>query len=627
MRQSLLIVALMALMLVTPAEADALQPFAIEVVDANTGRGVPLVELETVNNLRFVTDSSGVSAIVDPELMGRTVYFNIRSHGYEFPKDRFGFRGKALKVDPGGRARLEIRRINIAERLYRVTGGGIYRDTLLIGDKPPLKKPLLNAQVVGCDSVLTVVYGAKLFWFWGDTNRRSYPLGNFHVTGATSLLPDSGGLDPEIGVNLNYFVGQNGFVRSMAQMPGEGPTWMGRLTVLRESNGLKRMYASYVKIRKPLEAYRWGYAVWNEEVQRFDQVTSFDEPPPMHLGTQGHSFHRREDNGTEYVYFASPFPLTRVRAHPEAFVDPVQYEGFTCLKAGTRPQDKQLDHATNGQLRYSWKLNTPPLTQDEQNMLIRDGRMHSAEALIGLRDPDTGRDVHAHSGSVYWNKHRRRWVMIAVELNGESSFLGEVWYAEADTPTGPWGYARKVVSHDRYSFYNPKQHRFFDKEGGRIIFFEGTYTHTFSGNSEQTPRYDYNQIMYKLDLSAPRLSLPVAVYRTEKSGEPDSFGLRQPESEVAFFALERPATNTVPVFSSDGILHVGKQPDATTKNGPLFHALPSGVKTSPATTTPLYEFVHTSNRRRAYSIDPEWSGNGFRRTSKPICRVWVRPRF
>ena len=82
-----------------------------------------------------------------------------------------------------------------------------------------------------------------------------------------------------------------------------------------------------------------------------------------------------------------------------------------------------------------------------------------------------------------------------------------MWYAEADAPVGPWGAAVKVVTHDRYSFYNPKQHPMFDKDGGRIIFFEGTYTHTFSGNPDATPRYDYNQIMYRLDLSDPRLAM------------------------------------------------------------------------------------------------------------------------
>jgi len=64
----------------------------------------------------------------------------------------------------------------------------------------------------------------------------------------------------------------------------------------------------------------------------------------------------------------------------------------------------------------------------------------------------------------------------------------------------------KVATHDRgansdYTFYNPTSHPFFDDEGGRFVYFEGTYTNTFSGNSTQTPLYDYNQIMYRLDLA------------------------------------------------------------------------------------------------------------------------------
>src|SRR4051794_18820429 len=76
------------------------EPFAIEVVDAGTGRGVPLVELETVNNQRFVTDSKGLAALDGPDLLGQDVFVHVRSHGYEFPKDGFGYRGKALKAEP-----------------------------------------------------------------------------------------------------------------------------------------------------------------------------------------------------------------------------------------------------------------------------------------------------------------------------------------------------------------------------------------------------------------------------------------------------------------------------------------------------------------------------------------------
>src|SRR5207344_2970407 len=129
-------------------------PFRINVVDEQTKRGVPLVELRTVNGIAHYTDSNGIVAFREPGLMDKDVFFHVASHGYEFAKDGFGIRGKALRVTPGGEATLKIRRINIAERLYRVTGGGIYRDSVLVGAKTPLREPLLNALVVGSDSVV-----------------------------------------------------------------------------------------------------------------------------------------------------------------------------------------------------------------------------------------------------------------------------------------------------------------------------------------------------------------------------------------------------------------------------------------------------------------------------------------
>src|SRR5438270_13765794 len=79
-----------------PPRAD--KYFKITVVDRQTGRGVPLVELRTVHSVRYCTDSNGVVAFYEPSLMGEEVFFFISSHGYEFPKDGFGNRGKALKA-------------------------------------------------------------------------------------------------------------------------------------------------------------------------------------------------------------------------------------------------------------------------------------------------------------------------------------------------------------------------------------------------------------------------------------------------------------------------------------------------------------------------------------------------
>jgi len=41
-----------------------------------------------------------------------------------------------------------------------------------------------------------------------------------------------------------------------------------------------------------------------------------------------------------------------------------------------------------------------------------------------------------------------------------------------------------------------------------VIYLEGSYVNTFSGNPHPTLYYEYNQIMYRLDLSNPRLKLP-----------------------------------------------------------------------------------------------------------------------
>ena len=127
--------------------------------------------------------------VAEPGLAGEKVYFHVSSHGYEVPADGFGNRGVALTVELGGSAQIKIRRVNIAERLYRVTGAGIYRDSVLVGRAIPIRQPVLNAQVFGSDSVQNALYQGKLFWFWGDTSRPSYPLGNFHTPGATSVLP------------------------------------------------------------------------------------------------------------------------------------------------------------------------------------------------------------------------------------------------------------------------------------------------------------------------------------------------------------------------------------------------------------------------------------------------------
>jgi hypothetical protein len=282
----------------------------------------------------------------------------------------------------------------------------------------------------------------------------------------------------------------------MAPVPGEGPTWLDALVALPE-NGKERLFAAYAKIRNSLEVYERGLVRFNDERGVFEPIGKLPLKAP--LIPHGHPAKR-----DGYVYFGDPFPLVRVRATAEAYRDLAQYEAYTCLREGSTLRDPVVDRDGEGRVRYRWRKGAPRVNPEEQEPLIKSGKLKRDEALIRLRDPDSGKPVVIHRGTVHWNAYRKRWIMLANEIGG-TSMLGEVWYAEAERPEGPWEGGRKIVTHDRYSFYNPVHHPEFDREGGRYIYFEGTYTHTFSGNPEPTPRYDYNQIMYRLDLADRRL--------------------------------------------------------------------------------------------------------------------------
>ena len=501
--KSIFHVAVLAVLLCFTRGTTAAKPFRIRVVDEVTGRGVPLVELTTVNNVRYVTDSAGVVAFDDASLMGQQVFFHVKSHGYEYPAGPFGSRGRSLNVSSGKEATLKIKRINIAERLYRMTGAGTYQDSVRLGDDVPIDRPLLNAGVLGSDSVVNAVFNGRIYWFWGDTNHPQHPLGNFHVPGATSQLPQRGGLDPAVGVNLEYFLNEKGQAKQTCPMPGEGPTWIGGLTVLTDEDGHERLFAHYVKVRPQFEVYARGLCEFDPAAQAFRQLRELPFNDPLH--PTGHPV-RVTDEGVEFIYFAHPFPYTRVRATVDSYLDPSQYEAYTCLKAGEDPKSPEVHRTDEGRPDYAWRRGGLPFNMTLTKTLVEQGKLTAEESAFLLHDRETGKMLQAHGGSLYWNEYRRRWVMIVLETWGKT-LLGEIWYAEADTPLGPWSNAVKIVTHDNYSFYNPKQHPMFDQDGGRLIYFEGTYTHTFTNNPDQTPRYDYNQIMYRLDLSDKRLEL------------------------------------------------------------------------------------------------------------------------
>ncbi len=627
------------------SEDSSCKYFKIQVVDRQTGRGVPLVELRTTNNIRYFTDSNGIAAFYEPGLMDRDVFFFVESHGYEFPKDGFGFHGKRLKTIRGGSAVIKINRINIAERLYRLTGQGIYRDSVLTGHPVPLQNPVLNGQVTGQDSVYSCIYRDRLFWLWGDTNRPSYPLGHFSTAGAVSNLPEHGGLDPAIGVNLEYYVAKNGFSRPICPFKEPGMIWLDGLLTVKDNEGYQRMVAKYARMKSLGEAYERGLVVFNDATQSFEPIvrSSADFLP---YSNSGHAF-RVSVNGKEYYYFGTQFPLAvrmRVRAKWDDILDPNRYEVLTSLglKISSEENSQPLNIAKNEN----------PCRWIRTGELIDGGTLTKASLIKALKeekkdvylyDIESVKRISPHGGSVYFNNYRNRWVMITVQQFGEPSYLGEVWYAEADSPVGPWAYARKIVTHNKYSFYNPKQHPYFDRDGGRVIFFEGTYTHTFSGSAENaTPRYDYNQIMYQLNLDDSRLALPVAVYQVRDRQGRKNYLLRDEVEKadkwdtvesIPFYAIEPAKANDglVPVYADTILTKSGRTISLSVKRSSpsaslLFYALPSSYqKKENFRVAALFEYRHADNEQRLYSTEQRLQERDWIRTDKSLCWVWKAP--
>mgnify|MGYP002879442291 CR=1 FL=1 len=410
-----------------------------------------MVELSTVHGVTFITDNAGVVAFDEPGLMNVSVFFKVKSHGYEYPKDSLGFKGKRLVTTPGKTSTIQVNRINLAERLCRLTGGGLYHHSLRAGLRVPIKQPLLNAKVLGSDSVHTTIFRNKLYWLWGDTNRPRYPLGNFHVTMATTPHSREDDFRFDSGVNYSYFTDKEGFARKMAPMEGKGPTWLGAMLTLKDNKDNERLVASYVKVRKSMEVYEAGLCEFNSNTEIFEKRFTF--PNPKSLRPRGHPLRHRL-NGRDWVYCGSTLPNMRFPDNYESWLDPSTYDAVSA--------DANFTDAV-------------------------------------------GKEVKHHHGHVAWNPMRKRWISIFTQSWAKSSFLGEIWYAEAPTPEGPWRKAVKIMTHDRYSFYNPMQHPYWAEDNGRVIYFEGTYTMAFSGNRNPTPRYDYNQMLYRLDLSDPRL--------------------------------------------------------------------------------------------------------------------------
>lgn len=434
------------------------EPFEIRVIDEENGWPVPLIELRTTHEVSFITDNAGVIAFDLPELMGQPTWFHISGHGYEVKKDGFGYRGKQITPAPGGSTTIQVKRTQLAKRIGRLTGAGLFAESQKLGRFLDWKE----TGVLGCDSVQNAIYKNQMFWAWGDTTLARYPLGIFHMTGGLTSIQPFTSFEPPLLPAFDHFTNQQNQPRGIAEMPGSGPTWLSGFVSLPDACGKEHLVACYQKIRPPLTAYELGLCVWNEDKEIFEREqviwTRENDSEKLPLAPEGHVNLWTDPTGQKWALFGDPFPRLKIPATFESWKNP-----------------------------EAWIALQPQMTVPAHN---------------------TNKSIRPHRGSIAWNEFRKRWVSVFTQYGGDSSFLGEIWYAEADQPTGPWESAVQVVTHDNYTFYNPKLHPEFSPLGSPVLLFEGTYTRQFSKTNVATPRYEYNQVLYRLDLDVlPSLEL------------------------------------------------------------------------------------------------------------------------
>ncbi len=268
-----------------------------------------------------------------------------------------------------------------------------------------------------------------------------------------------------------------------------------------DSGGTSRLIGHYSRRKGLADEIEHGIALFDDDRAIFEPVKVLPLEERWRFPNSNPLRHREGE--AEWLYFGAPHPNVRVRATLEDVLNPQAYEALSCTNSDA-PDRPHLD--SDGTPVWSWQSNLPPVDSKTEQRWVKEGQLRADGCrFLPANSQRPAERVALHNGSVRWNAYRRRWVMVACQIGGEASHLGEVWYAESDHPSGPFPVATKILSHNRQTFYNVVHHDFLDRDGGRVIHFEGTYTHEFSGNPDKTPRYNYNQILYRLDLDAPGL--------------------------------------------------------------------------------------------------------------------------
>jgi hypothetical protein len=275
-------------------------------------------------------------------------------------------------------------------------------------------------------------------------------------------------------------------------------------TTATPTGGLFALYAKVQGLGPPLW---WGALVWNTTESRFDELSRWNTSvaPFLQDGVLGAQATVGVDG---YIYFTSAYPQYRVPAHPASFAAlPTTYEGWSCLENGTTVADNRVERGSSGKPVWQWRLATEAPSEDDEKHKLN---LWPAGRWLSLNNGT----VQLQRGSTHWNDALGRFVLVG------SADPGTVWVAAADKGApieGPYRTAVLVAAHNSTgstlspqgsitsratNLYNPTQHPFLTDplSSPTTIFFSGTYCTSFAPQEHKTPLYDYNSLMYRVDL-------------------------------------------------------------------------------------------------------------------------------
>ena len=392
MRRSILFALCLAL------AADAAGVFRIDIIDVVTGRGVPMVRVKGANVWRY-SDSAGIVAWDDLLDTNLTIAFEVLTDGYSLAN---GSSYVALTPTSGGTGQIMLDRAQPAQRRYRLTGEGIYADSIAVGAQSPIDDPLISSVgVTGQDTLKFASYKGRRYWMFGDTDCTALPtncgkyLPGWEATAGVFSVGASSSIDETNPPSLEYFERVSEGLRIPAQIAPVAPTswngqpcntWMGALhSFVDLDSGEEMMFAPYVKPCDGINSStgKQGLMQWNDETMQFEKVASFWSPTdaclpgeqcpmssisdgPMAVQTIG------PDADPDYQYFGFPFATYRVLKKFSAVTNQSAWESYSPLLSGSDMTNPVIDPAG-----WGWKKNLSSFNAANELKLIQDGLLPS----------------------------------------------------------------------------------------------------------------------------------------------------------------------------------------------------------------------------------------------------------